>query len=469
VNEELKYKGYWWLPEKPDDKIPGQLRITPRDGAILELQGTLHDALRLSEHFRPPLILGFSETGKSITLYDCILTQARSSIPGFSISTLYAENAFIGVHFTTVEEISFRSLSVHYAYLDEWANKSGLTSDYSQEDKGILTIRYERPEPIKLKAAGYEIVVSFAGPGWTFGLTEAKITQKAWIQFRPERDMPLDDYLEIVYHVQNFLSLAMTQPTRPLDMGGMTEASKEVLEDGRERYYPVEIFRRWLPLPTEARTPATHEMLFSLLDVQDQLETYVANWVSKADVLGPVYNLYFSTLYSPHQYLETEFLSVAQAIETYHRRKFGGKFQSDEEYSDDLYKRFVEVIPPELDSDFKDSLKSGVLKYANEFSLRRRLREITDRLSLLGTIGFIALEEARRNFVNKVVNTRNYLTHYNPYLQDKVTRVQELYDLTQKLKTLLEICLLEELGFSLSTIRDMTFKHRKYKYISQLR
>jgi hypothetical protein len=129
----------------------------------------------------------------------------------------------------------------------------------------------------------------------------------------------------------------------------------------------------------------------------------------------------------------------------------------------------VEAIPQELAPDFKDHLKTGTLRYANQFSLRTRLRKIAERLSSNFPIQFIAAEDPRRNFVNKVVDTRNYLTHFDPDLQNKAAEGEELYDLTQKLKTLLEICLLEELGLSLDEIRMMTSKNRRYWYVFQLR
>ncbi len=419
--------------------------------------------------FNPPLILGFSNTGKCITLYNCQLTRTTGNFPGFFTSSLIAERAFIGVHFKATEEIKFKSLSVHYAHLDEWVDKPGFNVDHGEEDRGKLTVRYERPDPVKTKVGDYEIAIVI-GQGFSYNrLKQVKITQKAWILFSPEQGRPLDDYLDIIYHVQNFLSLAMTKPTYPLAVHGTTEASRETSADGKERYAPVEILYQVPFLQTEIRPLHSPDILFDLPSIQDQFETYITNWINKADLLKPIYDLYFSTLYNPHMFLESWFLSLTQAIETYHRRRFGGKYQSDEEYRDGLYRKFIEVIPPDLDDGFKQSLKRGKLLYANEFSLRKRLRDITDRLSKELAINFIGLEGSREEFANKVHNTRNYLTHYDPELESKAATGQELYNLTIKLRTLLEMCLLEELGFSFASIRDMTFKHRKYRHVFQLR
>ncbi len=38
--EEFEYKGIWWLPDKPKNRISGILRFTPNEGAILDLIGS---------------------------------------------------------------------------------------------------------------------------------------------------------------------------------------------------------------------------------------------------------------------------------------------------------------------------------------------------------------------------------------------------------------------------------------------
>jgi len=43
MSEEIEYQGYWWLPENPDYKIPGQLVIVPYKEAYIELQGDFHE------------------------------------------------------------------------------------------------------------------------------------------------------------------------------------------------------------------------------------------------------------------------------------------------------------------------------------------------------------------------------------------------------------------------------------------
>lgn len=452
MNEPFEYSGFWWLPETSENYFPGQLRFTPTDGIVLELHGHLH--AHSEKNFSPPLILGVSREGKQITLQHCQLTKTRhAGSYGYDTSLLTAEVAFRGTHFQNPESIQFKSLSVRYAYLDEWF----LTTDFDVQNniyKGEkLTIQYIPPHPIKVRVAGYEIALLAKWRTSHNFHKQITLNQEAWIRFSPEELRLFETYLDIVYHIRNFLSLALSVPTYPLSIAGTTEADE-----------PVDVFYQQTYLPTEFRLLTDWNMLFKFSTIEKQFETYILNWFSALQKLAPVYDLYFASLYNPYQYVQSTFLNLTQAIETYHRRTFLGKYQSDEEYLEGLYKRLVEAIPKEIDNDFRNSLKKGSLYYANQFSQRKRLKMLTNELSRNLSIGFISTPQLREAFVKRVCDVRNYLTHYDPNQQIEI-EPNELPDLTEKLGTLLSICLLKELGFSYPDIEKMTYNHWKYKRV----
>lgn len=107
-------------------------------------------------------------------------------------------------------------------------------------------------------------------------------------------------------------------------------------------------------------------MLFVFTSLRERLESYLTNWINKAELLGPVYDLFFATRFNPYIYCEHAFLSLIQAVETYHRRRFGGKYLTDDEYQQGLYRKFIDVIPPNINNEFRLSLIEGKLKFANE-------------------------------------------------------------------------------------------------------
>lgn len=143
-------------------------------------------------------------------------------------------------------------------------------------------------------------------------------------------------------------------------------------------------------------------------------------------------------------------MSLIQALESYYRRTCDRKYELDDKYKETTYKTLVEAIPKTLDCSFKVRLKE-YLKYGNEFSLRKRLKEILKDCG--DTVNLLI--DNHTSFISDVSDTRNFLTHYDRSLECKAKTGQELYILSQKTKFILEICFLKALEMSIETIHEL--------------
>lgn len=455
--EEFEYKGIWWLPDKPKVQISGTLRFTPGEGAVLDLIGSLKDLKDMDRLFNPEIVLGFSE-GKEITLHRCFETQSKLTLPGFLTSSYFADTVLLGVHFQKKEEVKFKELSIHYSYLDEWVNISGFDIQHAF-DKDEVVIKYKQPETIQTVIDGdfkIFIYIKRSGPTESVVQKEATIRQKTYIKIEPPEERHFGEYLSIMYHIQNLLSLGIMAPVYPLDIEGKTELRKQMIGD-KTYYPPVKIFYRLPDIPKGPKRILPFQMLFTFKDISNRFDVFLNNWFEKSDLLEPVYDLYFGTLYNPRMYLRHRFLSLIHAIESFHQRIYGGGYLSDEDYKK-VYNALVNAIPDGIKRDFRDSLK-GKLKYGHNFSLRKRLKEILDKYQEIVS-DFI---KDKNGFINKVVDTRNYLVHYDQKLKDKAASGEELFRLVQKLKIMVEICLLTELGFGSKEIKALFSKNRRYQ------
>jgi len=465
---KIEYKGVWWLPEKPEEQIPGTLKFTPDEGAILELAGSFKDISfkdieNMDKMLKSEIILGVSADGEKITLYKCFESDfeitVRPSFQKFPTSVFRAEFVFIGAHFQKPEDIKFKSISVHYSHLDEWVNISGFTFQY-KSDTGEFLIKYKLPEPIQAKInKDCKISIDFkvTYPTRSIVQKEANIKQRTYIRIEHSIEKSLDEYLNIMRHIQNFLSLGVTEPVYPSKITGITEANKHTITDN-PYISPVEIYYRLPEISRAPRTVYPHNMLFTFKDISDRFEMFLKNWFEKANTLEPVYDLYFGPLYNPRMYLRHQFLSLIQALEAYHRRNFEGKYLPDDDYGR-VRKKLEEFIDGlRIDSSFKNALKNK-LKYGNEYSLRKRLKEIFRQYKEI-TDNFITNKDV---FINKVVEIRNYLTHYDKNSREIAVDKKQLYHITQQLKIVIVICLLSELGFNFKEIKNLLA--RNYKYI----
>jgi ApeA N-terminal domain 1 len=206
-------------------------------------------------------------------------------------------------------------------------------------------------------------------------------------------------------------------------------------------------------------------MLFTLPTIESNFAKCIQSWIKKYELLEPAINLYFSVLYNPSNYAEVKFLSLTQAIETYHRRLFDEKYQNDDIYRAGLYSDLIKVLPKELDSDFKKSLE-GRLKYGNEYSLRTRLRKVVESITDILDFSFVQLKQERTVFINRVVDTRNYWTHYSSELAEKAVQTgEERLILITQLQLLLEVCFLKDLGFDTDVVSKLIKRSYRYKLL----
>lgn len=463
--EEFEYAGIWWLPENPDKKISGTLKFHPVEGANLELIGSFKGIEDLNTVLQPDIISGITSNSKIITLYKCYESPSHMSVPGFLRSSFIASMVFLGYHFEKEEDIIFDSLALNYSHLEEWARITGFQFKIESDSKNHLTkqeVRYSFPEKVEAKLSNLNISFDYNFTSGGDRIKEVKLKQTMFIKIEPHKPVHFNDYQRnICYHIQNFLSLAIGRAVSPLIIKGKTNACKTKLPDGRVVYNDILIFYSIKDLPDLSKKLHPFDMLFSFRDISANFEKYLRNWFAKSEVLQPVHDLYFGILYNPSMYLQHEFLSLIQALESYHRRVDDGKYVSDDDYTQ-IYETLISAIPQELDNDFRESLEQK-LKYHNEFSLRKRLKEL---LKKCGAVGNLLIHDNER-FVEDVVTTRNFLTHYDKSIEMKAKTGQELYRLVQKMKFILEIGFLIELDMPVETIKALVSQNQRYQYLAK--
>lgn len=404
--EEFEHHGIWWLPEQPDKKVSGTLKFHPVGDTSLELIGSFKDVTELNVFQQPNIILGLTSDGKKVTLYECYESKSSLSMPGFLKTSFIVSVVFLGHHFERKENIVFDSLSLNYSHLDEWVGISGFQQKLDTNSEGHLSrleISYSYPQKVEAQLKDFTISVDyqFAMSG---ALSEFKLKQTTFLKIETPEPTHFGDYMDTCYHVQNFLSLAVGRAVYPLSIKAKTKGCQTTLSDGKVMYNDIFIFYPVRGFPESAKQLSRYDMLFSFQDISADFEKCFKNWFAKSDTLKPVYDLYFGTLYNSSMYLQHEFSSLIQAIETYHRRTHDGKYLPDSDFLEEIYPALINGIPAKVSEGFRESLKEK-LRYLNEFSLRRRLKEVVEACGDI--TGFLINNNVE--FVEDVVNSRNFL------------------------------------------------------------
>jgi len=463
--EKFEYNGMWWLPDQKDKTVSGGLKFDPKDGAFLDLIGSFKDFNDFQISLEPKIILGFAE-GKKITLYKCYESGSRLNLPGFLSTSFWVSVVFVGCHFEKGEDIVFSSLSVNYSHLAEWTWITGFNSKIEQVEDNSFTkfhVSYSIPDKVEAKIDKLHISIVHSFKEGGDGIEEVILKQTTFVRIEPENSLHIDDYRRnILYHIQNFLSLGIGQAVYPLAVNGQSKNCKTQLSDKKVVYDDISIFYSNKNISAESKRLHPLEMLFAFRDIAPNFEKHLNAWFLKTEFLGPVYDLYFALLYSSKMYLQYEFLSLVQALEAYHRRKYVGKYVTDNDYKE-IYVNLISAIPQNLDGSFRTSLKEK-MKYLNDFSLRKRLKKIIDDLGDITN----AIIKNPEGLIEDIVNTRNYLTHYDKSLEGKESKGNDLYIIVERIKFLLEMCFLIEIEMPTEKIMALINRNRRCQHLAKI-
>ena len=427
LNETIETHGYFWLPERPEDKVVGFLRISETGESILELFGSLQSA---DGEPRKLHILGAVDKGGPVTLTDCVSTSVNrtwnSRSGELTKSTLHVGLAFIGSHFG--KQVNFTALEFSVEGLREWFYWSGRPFSTTYKTLGNYSLSYERPEPIEIDIDESLRVTLSRNARHSSELHSVSISLEPLIFLESSEERSFEDLLQIASRLKNFLCLAVDKPITFTLIEGYT--------DGQIERGPVQIYAKFDPYSLEKQTVEVGNLLFSFDAVAENIEVLLQSWLSSYEEFEPTFNLYFSVMANRYMHLEGRFLFLVHGLESLHRRSSDDTRIPKEEF-DDLVAGVLKHVP----KGHRNWI-SGQLKYANELPLRRRLRDMTASYQrLYGT------KKEREAFISKVVDTRNYYTHYDMDIESQAaTDWRELARVYRNLDNLLKLHLLRLSG-----------------------
>lgn len=447
IPEPIEVSGYFWLPGKSDQRLPGVLHVSETGKITLEVIGVFGDAIASLTGSSPdlPRVVGVVENGDLVTLEDCFYANTSVRFGGLSKSTISANFFLRGIQYDEDEPILFSKVSFSLEGLDEWLSVTGLRVDHNWEER-TASIHFSPPKKIECQLPdGMALAFTF---GWTLPgapiVTEAKITQKAYITIKSESLRPIEDFLALVFKVNNFLCFAIDE-TVSLDSATCywKDIARDVA-DGEKREVPIQLYYQSSPLSDTRPKISWHNMLFRYGHVANQLEAILKNWLSNYETSEPAFNLYFASKAGAHKYLDGRFLSLAQGIETLHRRNSKDTLMPETEFGD-LVVALVNSCP----TIHQDWLAKK-LEYANELPLRRRIRQMLEPFeSLYGG------SKQRKDFIRMVLDTRNYLTHYDEKLAQQAAQGEILWSLCMKLEALFQLHFLRLIGLDGDFIKNL--------------
>lgn len=430
--ESFELDGVWWLPDSSETKVAGQLKINPENYPTLHLNGQFIN----EENFKP-FILGFTSNGKKITLHRCLRSSQSNSFPGYTVEGYGAVICIIGHHYSDERDISFNKISMSYEGFEGWMGKNLFRTDIDKDvEEKEMVVRGKLPEIIEVNMTDFSIQISYSVNVSSGTYVENIQKTTAWITIDFNDTVGINHIWEYIKNISNFIDLGLGKRTNLLKL----KARAEYMTD-----YPNEV-ELYYPLYINKEITGLHpfHMVFTYPNISSHFEKYITNWFYFVNRYEPTYDLFFSTFKNPYIHKVDKFLSLVQALESYHNRKYDDDYVMPPDkftlLSAQIKCVIVNTEPDPLNRDFLVSR----MNFWNRKSLRRRLREIYEDNTEL----FDRFIDDRDDFISKLVDTRNYYTHYGESVKSSLIDEKSLPLYSQKIMWMIVIIILTELEFS---------------------
>lgn len=433
--KSFSIQGNWWLPNDREHVVQGVLNFDAARGAVLKIRGKslpiewpdLQSDGNPSHrrHFGRPhsdfkIIHGATYGKGYVTLVNCQSDGGSRMAPDYVEQRFLVEMVLAGRHFQSIDEVVFESVSLYFPDLIYWFGRKGLSQNpeiYVGEEQ--WEAQYLPVEPIVVRVGDTEISFD-TWLGRRSREAEIKVREILYITIVPDCALQSEDYISGSIHtLRNFLAFASDAPVIPEAIFGK---SPEDAQSGSSRR-SVQIFYRLQGAAKAKRTRVSAaRTLFRCSEVSESFPAHLQRWFAFSAEALYVCDLYFSLLYSDLMYIELQFLTLIQALETFHRTFYGGKL---------VLGRRLGMLLNEILSPYKDLL-DGI---------------ISDR----------------RIVVAQLVATRNYLTHHS--IDDPryvVTDAKQQYDLIRKMRLIVRLCLADRMELPRELVQQRLKEHPDY-------
>ncbi|GAB4409672.1 MAG: hypothetical protein Kow00106_03210 [Anaerolineae bacterium] len=437
LNKPFALEGHWWIPSEPSvDSKYGVLTFEP--GQYITLQ--LDDFERLSKSDSwsfggeaeegPSLIRGKTRTGYSI-----ILLKNKT----FAFNRFYPQLVMISdlgqIPWNDIEEIKFHRLAAQLSYLENWYGHFPF-SEHRDQDKPLpeITVKYISPETLVVPISDLDFEVRFV-PSLEANLERTRITltYRLLAEVVAHKAQPVWWFLDQLQHVQDLLALLVGEEVRKQALAAKLDPSEAGMDVGLYIHilHSVPIPNLRGDVPASMISASTlGESLLQVTNAWFRPETRKLWDVVRDNFFG----VFYGALDIPHY----QFLALVQALESYHRTKFGGKYMCETAY-EPVREALVRAIPSGIAPDHRDSLKSRI-KYGNEYSLQKRLTSLLNSLDQQ----FQAILRIEKPYLRKIVDTRNYYIHYDQAIRSSILQDQELAVAISRLAYLMLTLLLKD-------------------------
>ena len=435
LDQELEYKGYWYLPPNPDNRVAGVLKYYPNEKILLELLGCFgeYSLAIFTESGDEAIIYGRTADGKDITLLNNFRSLKINTGADFPLVRYTCNFMVIGSHVKGLDEKRNYWATARIPELTLWCQPEALTTtmlfgkNKSTERINVsfsTEFRSRKDVISRIKVSDNTAINIKRGVRYNGDHFAPEIEQYSYLEIRKKEKSSIKEILTDIFMFEQFLSLAMLSVVKCSRITLFDKNKYQQIESTRlyREIHIIHAFKERKNLQAPSSKAFRH--LFDYKAIKDVYPEILKKWYNEPIELAPIRYHLISSLEKKQCYSSVDFLIIIQALEGFCRRFRSKKYRK--EY----------VLP---DSDYSDL-----------FAMMG---------SLLSEFGDIELIKKCEIDKDAAVDSRNYYSHFMPKQKDKkVLDGIELYELTIRLRILLICCTLNLFGFTNERINEILKK-----------
>jgi hypothetical protein len=437
--------------------IPGRLSYDPFRGVALELvenrEGS--DVGEVLAMCPIPVLFGQLVDGTLVTLLDCIITKTSLGAGAVGLPTaLIANRALLGANIADIDDLKLKSYTVEFSSLSNWMCVSPASLNMVKDDAKLVgvDICFRRPDPIHvvLPNRSFDLQISH---DWKTSHTNASASVRwhAGIAIQAHEEIAFRDASHVAWQCQNLMGLLIGQK---LSLRSVTITPHDNGSAARTGS-PFKLVYHQRGKHDESDAHPSR-MLLPYDSIKENFAGIVDKWFARSEQAVLAANVFFGSQLLESPAVNVKFLAVVQAAESYHRALGTGVYMDQAEYDEAIEQLH---LPESIQGDHRHSLRNR-LKYLNEYSLRKRLTDLFDRLPENVRL---RIADNVPQFVGKIVDTRNYYTHYDHEAQQRAFEGQDAFVAAERLRVLVVAYLLHDLGIEDEKLLSVLERSREFK------
>jgi len=283
--------GLWWLPDAPDVRVPGVLKVDEGGRARVELIGCFRDMFAMADvqensdgsTVQSLSTDAFGKSGdygrvcgqvgsKEYTLDDCHRGRMTSGMFGSAIASeeIRAGRVYRGIWLDKQDEAEFDQADVRLQWLPFWLMESAIGEQWTIEDAGTSEIHN-----MQINVTGLAARSCRPWTGWTVSLnhvagvtgdrvTGRSVSQDYYFSIRTTSLTHVDRLLEVAADLQTLVSFGVNRPVGIEGLSLRHPRAHPPRRPQRKFRYPIDFVVPWSYRDTSDKTQVSdYDMAFT--------------------------------------------------------------------------------------------------------------------------------------------------------------------------------------------------------------